>query len=88
MRTTLDLPDALAQRAKIAAVRRGVTLRALIAQSLEHELAAGARATRGRTPDLPVIRSGKPGGYELKPAEVAEILLREECAAYEMAERR
>ena len=38
MRTTLDLPDLLARTAKIAAVRRGITLRALVVEALEHGL--------------------------------------------------
>jgi hypothetical protein len=88
MRTTLDLPDALAQRAKIAAVRRGLSLRALVAQALDHELASSGRPVPSRPLELPVIRSGQPASYDLNPAQIADILLREECAAYEAAQRR
>jgi hypothetical protein len=38
MRTTLDLPDELLRRAKIVAIERGCSLRALFAQALEREL--------------------------------------------------
>lgn len=39
MRTTLDLPDDLVKSAKIAAVRRGMTLRALVARAVARDLA-------------------------------------------------
>jgi len=39
MRTTLELPDDLMKRAKIAAVRRGSTLTALLARAIARELA-------------------------------------------------
>ncbi len=42
MRTTLDLPDTLYREAKKAAVERGVTLKALLTQSLRKELGADA----------------------------------------------
>jgi len=38
MRTTIDLEDDLLRDAKVEAIRRGVTLRELIAISLEKEL--------------------------------------------------
>lgn len=39
MRTTFDLPDDLMKRAKIAAVKRGSTLRDLVADALRRLLA-------------------------------------------------
>jgi hypothetical protein len=39
MRTTLDLPDDLMKRAKIAAVKRGSSLRDLVAEALSRLLA-------------------------------------------------
>ena len=88
MRTTLEIPDALAQRAKLAAVRRGVSLKTLVADALERELAAGARPHRATAGRLPVIRSRHPGTYDLRPDQIADILMREEAAAYETAQRR
>jgi len=38
MRSTFDLPDDLVKRAKIAAVKRGVTLRDLVAEGLRRVL--------------------------------------------------
>jgi predicted HicB family RNase H-like nuclease len=38
MRTTLDLPDDILRRAKIAAVERGSSLRQLVTDALRHEI--------------------------------------------------
>ena len=38
MRTILDLPDDLVKQAKIAAIKRGITLRDLMAEGLRHVL--------------------------------------------------
>ncbi len=39
MKTTVDLPDSLYKRARIRAAERGTTLRALLIESLEQNLA-------------------------------------------------
>ena len=39
MRTTLDLPDDILRRAKIEAVERGATLRQLVIDALQREMA-------------------------------------------------
>jgi hypothetical protein len=54
MRTTVDLPDELMKRVKIAAVRRGTTLRDLIADALRHALVDRARPARPRMVEPPV----------------------------------
>jgi hypothetical protein len=43
MRTTLDLPDDILRRAKIEAVERGSTLRQLIIEALQREMASTGR---------------------------------------------
>lgn len=43
MRTTLDLPDDILRRAKIEAVERGVTLRQLVIDALQREVASTGR---------------------------------------------
>lgn len=43
MRTTLDLPDDILRRAKIEAVERGSTLRQLIIEALQREMASTER---------------------------------------------
>jgi hypothetical protein len=72
MRTTLDLPDELLKRAKIAAVERGVTLRELIGSALVRDLAAGpppgAASRRAR---FPLFSSQQPGSLALTNADVA-----------------
>ena len=88
MRTTLEFPEALAQRAKTAAVRRGITLKALVTEALEQTLNAAAAKPAGRAIRFPLVKSRKPGALKLTPAEVHDILLHEEAAAYEVAQRR
>ena len=54
MRTTFDLPDNLMKRAKIAAVKRGSTLRDLVAEGLQRVLAEPAAPVRKRMTEPPV----------------------------------
>jgi hypothetical protein len=54
VRTTVELPDDLMKRAKIAAVRRGSTLRDLIAEALRQSLADQAHPARRRMGEAPV----------------------------------
>jgi len=59
MRTTLDLPDELMKRAKIAAVKRGSTLRDLVADALGRLLADQAAPERKRMTKAPIkLRPG------------------------------
>jgi hypothetical protein len=72
MRTTLDLPDELLKRAKIAAVERGLTLRDLVGSALAKELAAGTKPTPAK-PKLkfPLFSSARPGSLALMNADLA-----------------
>jgi hypothetical protein len=54
MRTTFDLPDDLMRRAKIAAVKRGSTLRDLMAEALRRLLAAESSPKRKRMTEAPI----------------------------------
>jgi len=87
MRTTLDLPDAVARRAKLAAVHRNTSLKDIVVMALEHELQGGRTKPRGGALNFPLIPSRKPGSRRLSPHDVHDILLREEQAAYEAAQR-
>jgi len=49
MKTTIDLPDALYRRARIAAAERSTTLRALVIEALEGEL-SGRKGARDELP--------------------------------------
>ena len=77
MRTTLDIPDAIGRRVKVAAARRGLSMKALIVAALENELDARKRTIPARPLRFPVISSQTPGCYDLKPEEIKAILLRE-----------
>lgn len=54
MRTTLEIPDSLFDRAKRAALERKTTLRALVASGLEKELGLSPGASRHRMTKPPV----------------------------------
>ena len=54
MRSTFDLPDSLVKRAKIAAVKRGCTLRDLVAEGLRRVLSDEQYVPRKRMTEAPV----------------------------------
>jgi hypothetical protein len=54
MRSTFDLPDSLVKRAKIAAVKRGATLRDLVAEGLRRVLSDEQYVQRERMTEAPV----------------------------------
>ena len=54
MRITLDLPDDLLRRAKIAAVKRGSSLRDLVAEALSRFLAESSGPKRLRMTEAPI----------------------------------
>jgi hypothetical protein len=80
MRTTLDLPDDLMKRAKIAAVKRGSTLRDLVAEGLRRVLTDEAALKRKRMTEAPVKL---PPGHAipvLSNSEIAALFDREDIA--------
>ena len=83
MRTTIDIPDALGRRVKIRAAQEGRSLKALVTQALERELVAAVTPkVPAAAPALPVLTSRRPGALRITPAEISELLVREEAAAY------
>src|SRR5688572_4892763 len=88
MRSTFDLPDDLVKRAKIAAVKRGTTLRELVAEGLRRVLNEEPPAARQRMSEPPVEL---PSGGSI-PArsnrELAEILEGEDIAKLDDVYRR
>ena len=85
MRTTLELPDDLLRRAKIAAVERGSTLRQLVIDALQREMASNERPRRRLTKppiklaaDAP-LRSMSP--ESVKHADSEDLLRSEESKA-------
>jgi hypothetical protein len=78
MRTTFDLPDDLMKRAKIAAVKRGSTLRDLVAEALRRLLADQGPRERTRMNEAPIKL---PPGHTIpvrSNAEIAELFEHED----------
>jgi hypothetical protein len=71
MRTTFDLPDDLMRRAKIAAVKRGSSLRDLVAEAIRRLLAEQSGAKRQRMTEAPI---------KLPPGHTIPILSNSEIA--------
>jgi hypothetical protein len=88
MRTTIDLPQGLGRRLKLAAARRGLSMKDVIVAALERELDTRQGGSEAEPLRLPLVCSKVPGCYELEPTQISEILVREEAAAYEAADRR
>jgi hypothetical protein len=72
MRTTIEIPDALLRRAKLAAVEQGTTLRDLIARGLEAVLRTG-KQRRSRLTAPPVKLSADSPLRRLGPEDVDQI---------------
>ena len=74
MRTTLDLPDNLLKRAKIAAIERGVTLRELMSAALSRELQLAPQPAPRRRLSFPLLHPSGTTRIELPPraAEISE----------------
>jgi predicted nucleic acid-binding protein len=73
MRTTVALPDYLLKRAKIAAVRRGTSLRELVGAALEPELSEPEHGARPGRVRFPIFPSTSPGALRLTNARVAAL---------------
>jgi predicted transcriptional regulator len=58
MKTTVDLPDALLQRVKIAAAHRRTTLKKLVIEGLEHVLGSREATASARAEALARLRQG------------------------------
>ena len=71
MRTTVDLPDDLLQRAKMSALERGTSLRVLIQTALAKELGLG-NGKRTRL-EGPIFRSRAPGTLQPDESSLSRI---------------
>ncbi len=71
----MDLPDALARRAKMAAVQRGISLKNLMTEALERDLDAASSKPSVHPLRFPLVRSRKPGALNLTPDEIHGILV-------------
>lgn len=71
MRTTLDLPDALLRSAKIEAVRRGTSLRELVARAVERELTdPSTPSPTARRAHFPVFTATSRDGHPVTSDDV------------------
>ena len=74
MCTTLELPDELLKRAKVAAIERGSTLRELASVALARDLGvAPAAPVAGRRARFPVFAAQRPGRLKLGTRALAKL---------------
>ncbi len=73
MRTTLDLPDDILRRAKIAAVERGSSLRQLITDALLHEIEGTTASKPRRMTGPPITLSADAPLRTLGPDAVKQL---------------
>jgi len=73
MRTTLDLPDDILRRAKIAAVERGSSLRQLVTDALRHEIEGGTTGVHRRMTRPPITLSADAPLRTLSPDTVKRL---------------
>lgn len=79
MRTTIELPEPLFQRAKLAAMQRRLSLKGLITVALQRELDAGQRAPCRMTAP-PISLETTPQASALTNAELAVLMEEEDLA--------
>lgn len=75
MRTTVDLPDSLFRDLKVAAARRGMSMKSLVTRALEKELGVRRASAKARARvRLPLIRARRPGTLNLTNTQIEELL--------------
>lgn len=79
MRTTIELPEPLLQRAKLAAAQRRLSLKGLIAVALQRELNAG-QPPPCRMTAPPISLDTTPRAPALTNAETAAVMEEEDLA--------
>ena len=71
MRTTIELPDALMERAKSQATVDGISLKRFFIEAVEHRLVPASKKTR-RNP--PLVSTGGPRIQDLTPQQIEHTL--------------
>ena len=74
MRTTIDMPDALFRKTKAVAALRGSTLKELIIQAIERELANTAPLPKRKRVKLPLIQSRSGRKLDMTGFDFDELL--------------
>ena len=71
MRITLDLPDDILRKAKIAAVERGTTLRELVSNAPARDLGLENPSKKtGRRLQFPLVKGPSPGSLMLTNEDI------------------
>lgn len=73
MRTTVDIPDSLYRRLKLAAALRGCSVQDLVLRGLKAELQAHGGRRKQKLVKLPIIASKHPGSLKLTNRKINEI---------------
>jgi hypothetical protein len=74
MRTTVDIPDPVYRRLKIAAAERGYSVKELVLRGVKAELGGGKPVRKAPAVSLPIIDSKRPGWLRLTNHQINEIL--------------
>ena len=80
MRTTVELPPSLLQKAKMRAAGRGESLKTLLTRAVAAELAQGNETTTRRRVQLPLV--GDPTGppVDVSGLDLARVLADDDAA--------
>jgi hypothetical protein len=70
MRTTIEVPDPLMKQARRLAVERGVTLKRIVVEALEREIASAREIAGGPRLRFPLLRSEQPESLMLSGADI------------------
>ena len=74
MRTTIDMPDALFRKTKAVAALRGSSMKDLIIQAIERELAKSTATSKRKRIKLPLIQSWTGRKVDLTNFDFDELL--------------
>lgn len=75
MRTTVDLPDDVFRELKALAALKGMRLKDVLKNAIEHELANAQKAEVVRDKvQFPILKSKHPGTLHLTNADIEDLL--------------
>jgi hypothetical protein len=74
MRTTIDMPDALFRKTKAVAALRGSSMKELIIQAVERELASTPSPAKRKRVKLPLVQSWSGRKLDMTGFDFDELL--------------
>jgi hypothetical protein len=74
MRTTIDMPDALFRKTKAVAALRGSSMKELIIQAVERELANSTSVSKRKRVKLPLVQSWTGRKLDMSGFDFDELL--------------